>query len=126
VSDDKVRNLGIMRRFPSAREAVTWLQEDLKVDTQEINEIMTITLPGDDAEELVVMVDALTHAYLSIINGKEQGQRLEKVKKLQEVANQTKEKLKEKITFRDSKAKGMAAGSAGLNLRESYTMQQLA
>jgi succinoglycan biosynthesis transport protein ExoP len=126
VSDDKVRNLGIMRRFPSAREAVTWLQDDLKVDTQENNEIMTITLPGDDAEELVVVVDALTRAYLSIINGKERGQREEKVKKLQEIANQTKEKLKEKITFRDSKAKGMAAGSASLNLKESYAMQQLA
>ena len=113
VSDDKVRNLGIMRKFPSAREAITWLQEDLKVDTQENNEIMTITLPGDDAEELVVVVDALTRAYLFIINGKERGQREEKVKKLQEIANQTKEKLKEKITFRDSKAKGMAAGSVG-------------
>jgi capsular exopolysaccharide synthesis family protein len=126
VSDDKVRNLGIMRKFPSVREAITWLQDDLKVDTQENNELMTITLPGDDAEELVVMVDALTHAYLSIINGKEQGQRQEKVKKLQEVANQTKEKLKEKITFRDSKAKSMAVGSAGLHLLESYKMQQLA
>src|SRR5262249_43826660 len=60
------------------------------------------------------------------INGKERGQREEKVKKLQEIANQTKEKLKEKITFRDSKAKGMAAGSVGLHLLESYKMQQLA
>src|SRR5262249_45250517 len=72
LKQDKVRNLEIIKRHASPLSAITWLENEVKVETQDNNELMSVTLPGDEPEELVVMVDALTSSYLSIINGKEQ------------------------------------------------------
>jgi polysaccharide biosynthesis transport protein len=86
---------------------------------------MSISLPGDEPEELVVLMDALTQAYLSIINGKERGQRKDKVTKLQEAVNDIAERLKEKIAAMHVSSKGKSAGIE-LQILHQFKMQQLA
>ena len=125
LKEDKVRNLGTIKRFPSVLGAINWLEENLKVDVQDNNQIMSVTLPGDDAEELVVLMDALKDAYLSIINGREAGVRKFKVTTLEKVADQIKDKLKEKISLRQTLSKSNGAGSAEMGMLHGMKIQQL-
>ncbi|MCI0459798.1 MAG: polysaccharide biosynthesis tyrosine autokinase [Gemmataceae bacterium] len=97
LNQDKVRNLSLIKRH-TPMSAITWLEgEDLKIDTQDNNELMTVSLTGDEPEELVTLVDSLTGSYLSIINGKELKERREKVKKMQAMVDGLKEKLATKV-----------------------------
>ncbi len=125
LSQDKVRNLGIIKRHPSAFSAITWLEDELKVETQDNNELISVSLPGDEPEELVVLLDTLTHSYLSIVNGKERGQRKEKVKRLQAQADGLKEKLHEKEVARQALYQGRAPDPAMLAGKQAALLSQL-
>jgi capsular exopolysaccharide synthesis family protein len=125
LAKEKVRNLGIVTSHPSAFSVITWLEEYLKVDTQDNNELISVSLPGDDPEELVVLLDAITHSYLQIVNGKESGQRKKNVERLQKVANNLKEKLETKMSEEQTLFKGKAPDPAKLTLRVQAMLQQL-
>ncbi len=127
VNNDKVRTLQLIKRHPTIQGAITWLEDSLKVDVQDNNELMSITLPGDDADELVVMVDALTGAYLAIVNNKEFGQRKDRVKKVQGFVDGIKEKLADRIATRQALLKGQRApDSAAMIQKQASLLGQFA
>jgi capsular exopolysaccharide synthesis family protein len=125
LKEDKVRNLSIIKRFPSVLGAITWLEENLKIDVQDNNQLMSVTLPGDAPEELVVLLDALKDAYLLIINGREAEQRKFKVKKLEKVADELKEKLEQRIAMRQGLSKSKGIDSAAMGMVWGMKIQQL-
>jgi capsular exopolysaccharide synthesis family protein len=100
LSQDQVRELWTVRRFPSTLATIAWLEEEIKVETQDMNELMSVSLPGEDAEELCILVNALTDSYLKIVQDKERGLRRERVKKIQAIAFDINEKLGTKIVMR--------------------------
>jgi len=108
---DQVRDLGIVRRFPNTLATISWLEEEIKVDTQDSNELMSVSLPGEDAEELCILVNALGNAYLSIVQGKESKERKERVATVQKIADKLRDKLGEKIATRD----GLLGGKGNPN-----------
>ena len=71
LARDEVRNLNVIRSYPDTLSVLTWLEEYLKVDYQDSNELLTVSLPGEEPEELVVIVGAITNSYLEIINSRE-------------------------------------------------------
>ncbi len=121
LGQEKVRNLNLVKRHPSTLGVLTWLEENLKIETQDNNELMSVSLSGDEPEELVVMVDALTGSYLSIINGKEQRERGEKVKKMQAMADKIKGELATKL----SELQAMSQGQGSLDPSQWLMQQQM-
>jgi capsular exopolysaccharide synthesis family protein len=126
LGQEQVRDLRIVKRYPSTLGVIAWLEEDLKVDTQDGNEVISISLPGDEPEELCVLVNALMKSYLDIVNGRERGQRKERVKTMQGNADTLKEKLSEKIAARQGLLKGQGApDSQAVMIKHQHAMSRL-
>src|SRR5262249_52459127 len=105
LKQDKVRNLQLIKHFPDTLSALTWLTDELKVDFQDGNELLTLTVSGDDPEELVVLANGLMNSYLNIVNGKEAQEKKDRVKKFQAFVEEGREKLKEKYATRQGEIK---------------------
>src|SRR5205823_2823624 len=95
LAQDQVRNLRLIKKQPDTLTTLTWLEENLKVDFQDSSELLTVSLLGEEPGELVIVVNALTKSYLSIIASQEKGQRKDRVDKMKMLYETTKEKLSE-------------------------------
>jgi capsular exopolysaccharide synthesis family protein len=81
--DPKVAELSVVREHHP--EVIEWLEKDLKVDNPPGTELLQITMKGDRPEELKVLVDAITKAYLSEIVDKEHTKREQRLKQLESI-----------------------------------------
>jgi capsular exopolysaccharide synthesis family protein len=84
LADDKVKNLPLVR---SQGEPLTWLEEELRVESSEGNEIMTVLLSGTSPDEQVAVLDAVTRAYEERVVRFERDQKTKKVKELDDLYN---------------------------------------
>jgi capsular exopolysaccharide synthesis family protein len=125
LDQDRVRNLGIIRQHPDILAVITWLEDNLVIETQNDNELVTVSLPGDAPEELVVLLDTLTASYLSIVNGKEQEDREQKTKKLEKVAADVQRKIDAKEIEKLALTGGKATGSNELAMIYGAKIGQL-
>jgi capsular exopolysaccharide synthesis family protein len=93
LKKDDVKRLRIVSQQP---DPITWLEEELKVDLKENSEIVTVSLDGEDPDELVVLLNALTQAYLQEVRNEERKQRSDRVAELDDILTKTREKLRTK------------------------------
>src|SRR4029077_12432418 len=70
LNNEQVRNLSMVRRFPDTLYTILWLEDELKVEIADGNEFINISLNGESPDEVVALVDAITKAYLFLVNGK--------------------------------------------------------
>lgn len=109
LDQDPVRNLRTVRSHPDTLSVLTWLEENLKVEYADGSELMTVSLIGEDAGELKVLVQNLTQAYLSIYEGQDKSRRRERVKKMEALFREAKDRLGEKVAAREAIARGHGA-----------------
>jgi capsular exopolysaccharide synthesis family protein len=114
---DEVKNLRLVREQP---EPLTWLVEELKVDFQEGSEILTVSFIGNDPEEPVTLVKAVTQSYLDKIVNMEREQRRTRLKELNDIYGGTVEKLRKQ---RSSMRK--LADTLGTSDSQALTQKQM-
>lgn len=100
LKQDQVRNLQMIRQFRDVVSTLTWLEDEIKIDFQDGNELLTLTVSGDDPEELVILANGLTNSYLNIVSGKEAQGKMDRVEKLKRIVNDARDKLETKINER--------------------------
>ncbi len=96
LKEDGVRNLGLIKRHPTATAAVMWLETNLKVEYREGSELLTVQLSGQDPQDLVRLSEAHTNAFLTTINGEERRQRKARLATFTHMLEEEREKLREK------------------------------
>lgn len=77
-------------------DPVAWLDEELKVETQDNSEIMTVTLTGRESQSVLAIVNAVTQAYLQEVENLERKSRSRRVAELDNIYVAAKEKLRVK------------------------------
>ncbi len=92
LRNPKAAALPLLRDLP---EPLDWLEDHLRVDFQPAPSLMRIGLSGKDAEQMCVLVDAITKAYLDEIVEKEANRRRERLEQLRQIAKRFEAKLKE-------------------------------
>jgi capsular exopolysaccharide synthesis family protein len=92
VADPRVAALGSVRAHA---DPVEWLEKAVKADFAVAPEIMTISLPGDNPDELVVVVDAIRDVYLHEIVNREQNELTDRLNKLKQFYADEERLLKE-------------------------------
>jgi len=126
LNQDPVRNLRVVQKYPDTLSTLAWLEENLKIETQDGSEILEIALYGEDPNELVVLVSALTKSYLSIIGTQEKSQKKDRVAKMRMLYEQAKERLTEKVAAREAILSGHGAKDAAAMLgKQQGLMGQL-
>ena len=118
LSQDQVRHLGIIKKHPDTLSTLTWMEEFLKIDVTENSELLTVSLTGEDPNDLQVIVNNMVKSYMTISTTETKGRskdRLEKTKFLYEAA---KEKLAEKVNAKENllKSSGVKDPWAMMNL----------
>lgn len=123
LNQDTVRNLHLVQKHPDTLSTLAWLEENLKIETQDGSEIMEVALYGEDPNDLTVLVNALTKSYLSIINNHEKSQKKERASKMKMLYEQAKEKLSEKVAAREAILSGHGAKDAAAMLSKQHLLQ---
>ena len=77
-------------------DPVAWLEDEIKVDFKEGSELINISMSGTQPEQLVMLVDAVTQAYLQEVVNLERKKRQEQLDELEDVYRNAKKKLREK------------------------------
>ena len=106
LSQDPVRNLGLIKKHPDTLSTLTWLEEYLKIEIQDNSELLTVSLTGDEPNDLQVIVNNMVKSFMAIVGNEDKRRskdRLEKSKVLYEGAR---EKLTEKVNAKDNLLKG--------------------
>jgi hypothetical protein len=80
LRNPKVANLSVVR---DQDDPVEWLEKELKTDFNAAPEILTVSLKGDQYEELMKVVDAVVDAYLTEFVHREDGVRADRLARLQ-------------------------------------------
>jgi capsular exopolysaccharide synthesis family protein len=108
-------------------DPVEWLEQRVQGDYSVAPEILRISMTGDRPQELVVLVDAVTEAYLQEIVNKEHKRRLERLDQLKELYNTHEDTLRRKRqALRDLAASAGSGDAKTLALKHRFAIEQLA
>jgi capsular exopolysaccharide synthesis family protein len=88
-----VSELAIVRE---QRDPISWLQKELKIEFRAGSEFMQLSLGGRQADELKVLLTAVTDAYLQEVVDRERNKQVQHLKQLEEVQAQYEESLRRK------------------------------
>jgi capsular exopolysaccharide synthesis family protein len=105
-----------LREVREQEDAVAWLQKNLVTDTLLGPEIVRVSLSGDHAEDLPVLLNEIARAYLREYTVKEQSRVATRAKQLQESYRRCADSLREK-------RQRMRAREEQLGLDDPQTMQ---
>jgi capsular exopolysaccharide synthesis family protein len=78
----------------SKPDPVEWLETKLAILFKDSPEIMQVSLPGEPAEEMVVVINALIKAYFDEVVLKDQNRKRERYIQLKDIAKRFEDKLK--------------------------------
>jgi hypothetical protein len=93
LRNPKVAELAVIK---TQFDPVEWLEKRVGVDFVGDSEVMRISVSGDNEQDLVTLVDAITEAYLTEIVNKEQIERLRRLDQLKDVLTRQERGLREK------------------------------
>jgi uncharacterized protein involved in exopolysaccharide biosynthesis len=119
--------IGQLRLLKDQPDPVSWLEEHLVADYASEPEILTISLSGGDPEELVPIVNTITHVYLEDVVDKERLDRLQWLDKLNGIYKTYRDRLENKR--RDLRVLADAAGAndpANISLMQRLALEQAA
>jgi capsular exopolysaccharide synthesis family protein len=112
LKEDGVRSLGLIRKHPNTTAALMWMEENLKVEFREGSEVLNILLTGEEPQDLVRVVEALTNSFMNVINGDEKRQRRDRVLRYAKLLEEAKEKLREKGAEKEALTKAQGGKTA--------------
>jgi capsular exopolysaccharide synthesis family protein len=92
LAQNEVKRLGLVQQ---QADPITWLEDELKVEYQEGNEIMTVSLAAGDPAEAIALVQAVVKAYYEQVVNLERDRRQERVKELKEIHAKTDKQLRD-------------------------------
>ncbi len=92
LRDPKIANLNSVRQ---QKDPVEWLESSIKTDFPASPELLRVSLPGDDPQELVVLLNAVIDAYMDEVAKNEDQFRLARLQKLKEISNRFEESLRQ-------------------------------
>ncbi len=117
LARDEVKRLSIVR---AQADPPAWLEEELKVDFQDGNEIMTVSLSGNNAAEQVILVQAVVKSYEEQVVNAERDRRSERVKNLDKLYADTDKQLRQ-----DNEEIKKLAQTHSTSDKEVLTQQQI-
>lgn len=102
LSQDPVRHLGLVKKHPDTLSTLTWLEEYLKIDIQDSSELLTVSLSGEEPEDLKVIVNNMVKSFMTIVGNEDKNRRKERLDKTKFLYEAGKEKLAEKLNAKDN------------------------
>lgn len=118
LSQDQVRHLSLVKKHPDTLSTLTWIEEYLKIETQENSELLTVSLTGDEPGDLQTIVNNMVKSFMTIVGNEEKGRRKDRFEKAKFLYEAAKEKLAEKINAKENllKSQGVKDPWAMMNL----------
>jgi capsular exopolysaccharide synthesis family protein len=92
LARDEVKHLSLLQQ---QNDPLAWLEDELRVEFQEGNEILTVLLSGSAPEQQVLIVDAVTKAYEQQVVNAERDRRAARVKELDKIYSETDRQLRD-------------------------------
>jgi capsular exopolysaccharide synthesis family protein len=117
LARDEVKRLDVVRQ---QADPVAWLEEEIKVEHQDGNEIMTVSLSGSSPSETVTIVDAVVKSYEEQIVNAERDRRNRRVQELDKIYADTDKQLRQ-----DKEELRKLAEKHGTSDREVLAQQQM-
>jgi capsular exopolysaccharide synthesis family protein len=122
LKDPKVAELKIVKE---QIEPIQWLESQIKAGYELGPDFLTISMSGDNDQEIVAIVNAVNQAYLREVVQKEHNKRLQRIDNLREIANKYQDKLQTKKRILRDLAQAARIGDAkNLLLQQTIALQQ--
>ena len=102
LADQKVKNLGFLQK---EKDPAAYLQKELKVESHEGNEIVTVSLTGTAPDEQMIFLNALAKAFVDFVDKYEKDARASEQAKLEKDHAKQEEELQKKKERRNKLAK---------------------
>src|SRR5262249_36849528 len=96
LADPRVSDLGVVQRHANP---VAWLEKAIKADYSIAPELLSISLSGENPDELVLLVNAVREAYLKEIVNREQNELNTRLDRLKAVHKRSDERLRSRRTM---------------------------
>jgi succinoglycan biosynthesis transport protein ExoP len=77
-----VSTLGVIQS--AAPDPLSWLDQKVAVDSKSGSEFMRVTIEGEDADDLTILLGAVAKSYLAGVDERDNGARKQKLKKLED------------------------------------------
>ncbi|MBI1832743.1 MAG: polysaccharide biosynthesis tyrosine autokinase [Planctomycetes bacterium] len=121
LSQEQVRQLGLIKKHPDTLSTLTWMEEYLKIDVQENSELLTVSLTGEEPQDLQVIVNNMVKSFMTIATTEDKGRRKDRLEKTKFLYEAAKEKLAEKVNAKDNllKSSGVKDPWAMMNLLQN-------
>lgn len=125
LSQEAVRDLGLIKKHPDTLSTLTWLEEVLKVEVQDNSELLTVSLTGEEPGDLQIIVNNMVKSFMTIVGNEEKARRNERLEKTRLLYTAGKEKLAEKINAKDNllKSQGVKDPLAMINVLQNLQLE---
>lgn len=119
-----VGELSIVRQ---QRVPVEWLEKTIAIDTYNSPEILRISMIGDQAEEITLLVNAVKDAYLEEVVLAERKQRIARLSDLERIYAETEKKVRQRNERISNLAKQLGSGdSKALTIKQQMALEYIA
>ena len=106
-------------------DPITWLTKQLKVNSGEEGEIMTVSLTLRDPVVAHQIVKSVVDIYMDDVIAKEKSERTDRAEKLEAILTETKDKVRKKLSDLSNTVEALGTGdSSNLNLAQQNVLQQ--
>jgi capsular exopolysaccharide synthesis family protein len=122
LKKDDVKRLTVVR---DQAEPIQWLEDELKVDLTDGSEIVKISMIGYDPGEMLVLVDAVTNAYLDEMGNTERAKRAERLNQLEKLHTEAETKLKLLNTSLISQAEENGTHLSQIAMAKQYNLMAI-
>ncbi len=124
LNKPEVKRLRLIREQP---EPIPFLEDELKVQTKDGQEIVTVALTGTDPDEVVTLVRAVVQAYMDEIVTREQEDRKARVGRLELAYNNAREAvIRKQKHLQERAAQLRGSGPQGNAKKETLLLTSLA
>ncbi|MBI2806382.1 MAG: polysaccharide biosynthesis tyrosine autokinase [Planctomycetes bacterium] len=125
LSQDSVRHLSLIKKHPDTLSTLTWMEEYLKIDTQENSELLTVSLTGEEPNDLQVIVNNMVKSFMTITGSEDKSRRKDRLERTKFLYEAAKEKLAEKVNAKDNllKSQGVKDPWAMMNLLQNTQIE---
>jgi capsular exopolysaccharide synthesis family protein len=121
LAQDPVRQLGLIKKHPDTLSTLTWMEEYLKIEIQDNSELLTVSLTGEDSNDLQVIVNNMVKSFMAIVSAEDKRRGKERVDKSKFHYEAAKDKLAEKVNAKENllKSQGVKDPWAMMNLLQN-------
>jgi capsular exopolysaccharide synthesis family protein len=119
LARDEVKRLGLVQQ---QADPIAWLEEELKVESQDGSEIMTVSLSANNPAEAVTLVQAVVKSYEEQIVNLERDRRQARVKELEGIYTKTDKQLRQDKEDLHQRAEKATTGDKDLVTQQQMSL----